>query len=206
MSDDRPTPDYLYNKFSTKKYLTGHASKILRDLTKAARMYNGRLVHIFKPGEGGRCTNCTNAITGEIVMTNCPVCFGTGKAGSWINVGEFWSYVDFGPTYNVTSELGNAENPSGIKDQFIILGAPILQDQYLVITHETRKVYKIYDVEPHIVAMQGTVIAQMAQCSPLAAGSQEYRLITWPDESQTPSEPDIPADQTENLDVGETTP
>ena len=45
----RPKVTTDYTLFSTPDYLTGYARKILRDLVKVARMYNGRTV---PPGGG----------------------------------------------------------------------------------------------------------------------------------------------------------
>lgn len=168
-----------YALFSTPEYLTGYSRKILLDLTKAARMYNGRLLHVFRPGEEERCSACTNAVTGEVLSSSCPVCRGTGVRAGWTSVGRFWSYVDFGPTYSLATENGNSENPGGVKEQFIVLGAPLLRDQDLLVPVELRRVFKIYDVEPHIIALRGEVLAQMAQASPLSSGCQEYSVITW---------------------------
>lgn len=175
----RPDAERGYASFRTPVYLRGYSRKILLDLIKVARLYSGREVRLFRPGREGRCPRCTNALTGEILDSRCPVCHGTGKTGSWDRLGDFWSMVDFGPTYRLSGESGNSENPGGVKDQFIILGAPLLHDQDMVGVLETREIFKIYDAEPHIVALRGEVIAQIAACSRLSAGSVECQALTW---------------------------
>ena len=45
----RPKVTTDYTSFSTPDYLTGYARKILRDLVKVARMYNGRLLKLYRP-------------------------------------------------------------------------------------------------------------------------------------------------------------
>ena len=168
-----------YELFSNKKYLTGYSRKILRDLELMARMYNGHQVRVFVVDRSERCPKCTNLITGEKLLSSCPVCHGTGYKNNWKSVGDYWSYMDFGPDYNMATQYGNTESPNGTKESLIVLGAPVLTDQAIIIFKESREVYKLYDVEPHIVAMRGDVIAQIAQCTRLTPGAEEYRLITW---------------------------
>ena len=174
----RPKVTTDYTSFSTPDYLTGYARKILRDLVKVARMYNGRLLKLYRPAGEKRCPNCTDSITGEILLGNCRICRGTGKALAWEPAGDFWSLVDFGQKFRMASDNGAMENP-GVREQVTILGAPLMKDQHLVIFVETKEVYKIYDSEPHIVAMRGEVISQIASVSRISPGFPEHGLIDW---------------------------
>lgn len=175
----RPEAEQSYAAFHTPVYLRGYSRKILHDLIKVARLYAGRRLRLFRPGEGSRCSRCTNTLTGEVLDSRCPECGGTGRVGSWAPLGDFWSFIDFGPTWRLGTESGNADNPGGVKDQFIVLGAPLLRDQDLLAVLETREVFKIWDAEPHIVALRGDVVAQIAACSRLGRGNAEYRLVDW---------------------------
>lgn len=175
----RPAPDCGYQHFTTPNALTGYSGKILKDLTKVARLYNGREVKLYRLVKGERCSRCTNLATGERLLTNCPDCKGTGYVEAWEYVNDFWTLIDFGPRYEMATRGGNTENPNGIKEQIIIFGAPLIKDQSLIIFIESREVYKLYDVEPHIIAMRGDVIAQIASCSRLTPGCEEYKLIDW---------------------------
>lgn len=168
-----------YEKFKNKNYLKGYPQKILKDLTKVARMYSGLEVRIFAVNRKERCPVCTNITTGERLITNCKVCHGTGYKDSWDCLGDFWTFSDFGPAFKMASQYGNTENPNGTKVSIIVLGAPILKDQTLIIFKENKEVYKIYDVEPHIVALHGDVITQIAQCTRITPGSEEYKLVDW---------------------------
>ena len=168
-----------YGSFKNKAYLKKYAHKILRDLIRMARMYNGHEVRIFDVDKHERCPKCTNTATGERLITNCPVCHGTGYKDSWKCLGDFWTYMDFGPQYVMATPYGNTENPNGNKTGIIILGAPLLKDQTVIIFKENKEAYKIYDVMPHIVAMRGDVIAQIAQSTRLTPGSEEYKLVDW---------------------------
>lgn len=176
---ERPNPGPGYAAFHTPVYVRGYSRKILHDLTKVARLYAGREIRLFRPGGGERCARCTNAITGEVLDSRCPECNGTGRVASWARLGDFWSLVDFGPTFRLAADSGNASNPGGVKDQFVVLGAPLLRDQDLLAVLQTREIFKIWDAEPHIVALAGDVISQIAACSRLDAGSAEYRLADW---------------------------
>lgn len=173
-----PQPQSDYSNIRTPGYLNGHAAKIIHDLKKVARLYNGRLVRIYDNGSGDRCATCTDDITGEIVLTNCPVCNGTGKS-SRNYIGEYWNLIDFGPKYGAPTEFGNTENPGGARDSITVLGAPLLFDQYLIVIVDTKEVFKIIDVEPQIVAMQGVVITQIASCAKMSEGSAEYSVVNW---------------------------
>ncbi len=171
--------DVGYQKFTNKNYLKHYSAKILKDLARVARMYNGHEVRIYAVDKSERCPVCTNVATGERLVTNCKVCHGTGYKDNWKCLGDFWTYTDFGPTYHMASPYGNTENPNGTKTGIVILGAPLLYDQTVIIFIESKEVFKIYDVEPHIVAMRGDVIAQIAQSTRVSPGSEEYKLIDW---------------------------
>ena len=185
---EREQVPFNYSHHTNYKYLTGYSNKILKDLIKIARMYNGQLAEIYKVSSGERCPACTNSVTGERLVTNCKVCHGTGYLKSWTYLGDFWTLVDFGPGYRIATPAGNTENPNGTKEQITILGAPILEDQALIIFKETQEVYKIYDVEPHVVAMRGDVIAQIATAAAVTYGSEEYKLTKWREPGQKPVE------------------
>lgn len=176
-------PDELgnrgYQDFTNQRYLEGYSRKILRDLTLLAKLYSGREVRIFALDRSKRCEVCTNIVTGEKLLSSCPSCHGTGYVDAWKLLGDFQAYVDFGPIFNVATPFGNTENPNGKKENIIVLGAPILNDQTLIIFKETREVYKIYDVLPQLIAMRGDVLAQIAQASRLSPGALEYKLIDW---------------------------
>lgn len=168
-----------YNLFTNKKYLEGYSGKILGDLCLVASLYNGHMATLFSVDKSERCSKCTNLATGEKLLSQCPVCHGTGYVNNWKSIGNFWVLVDFGPMYHMDTPNGNTENPGGNKESIIVLGAPLLGDQDLIAFRESKEIYKIYDVEPHIVAMRGDVIAQIARASRLTPGVEEYKLITW---------------------------
>lgn len=176
-----PRPDFSYQDYSNFRkpsYLQGHAKKILYDLIKVARLYNGRLVRIFDYGTKEPCTTCVDTITGAVVLKDCPVCGGTGTTPRNY-IGEFWAFADFGPKYTLGTEMGNTENPGGLKDSFVVLGAPLLKDQWLLVTVDTKEVFEIYDVLPQIVAMQGFVVTQVAACARMPVGSVENKVVDW---------------------------
>ena len=168
---EREAVPFNYGHHTNYNYLKGYSKKILKDLIKTARMYNGQHASIYKVAGGERCTKCTNLVTGERLLTNCPVCHGTGFLKNWEYLGDFWTLVDFGPGYRIATPLGNTENPNGI------------------IFEETQEVFKIYDVEPHIVAMRGDVIAQIASAAAVTYGSEEYKLTKWRKPGQEPVKP-----------------
>ncbi len=175
----RPEPDVGYQKFKNYKYLHGYSQKITRDLAKVARMYSGREVKLYKEAGGERCHVCTNLATGERILSNCKYCGGTGYKNKWEYVGRYYTYTDFDPVYKVATPAGNTENPNGTRENIIIVGAPIIHDQGLIIFVESKEIYKVYDAEPHIVALRGDVVTQIASTTRITPGAPEYKLIDW---------------------------
>ena len=169
--------DYIH--FPTHPHLIGYAEKIKADLINLASLYNGKEVVLYKLTGTERCPKCTNSITGEILVSNCQECHGTGKVDAWTRVGEFWAYIDFGPEYSMPQLLGNTKNPGADRETFVIIGAPMIKDQDFIVVKETREVHKIYNVEPALIAMGGTLVAQAATTSKIEDGSPEYRVIDW---------------------------
>ena len=190
----RPEKAENYSDFRTEYYVRGHARKILHDLEKLARLYNGKKVRIYQVLPSARCELCTDSITGAVVIPNCTACNGTGQQSGYTlhtqlkpsnipghpeEINEFWAHIEVIPIFNVTSELGNADTRGGTKTPVMIIGLPLLKDGDLVATVNTKDVYKIVNIEPQIVAVQGTVIAQLTQCNLISRGSAEYRVIDW---------------------------
>ena len=174
-----PEDTHQYTQFPTPKYLRGYAKKIEKDLAKVARMYNGKEIVLYKLTGKHRCVSCTDRITGEVLHTNCRECNGTGKVDAWEKVGSFWAYIDFGPKYTLEQATGTTQNPGNDKDTFIIIGAPLIAEQDFFVTKETREVFKVFNVEPRIIAMGGHVVAQAAMASYIEDGSPQYRVVDW---------------------------
>ena len=174
-----PKDTHEFERFPTQKYLTGYASKITRDLETWARLYNGKKIVLFTLEGTHRCPKCTNVITGETLSSSCKECGGTGIVNAWKKRGEFWAYVDFGPNYEMEGPYGNTKNPGGVTETFIIIGAPPIHDQDFFVTYDTKEVFKVFNAEPRIIAMGGTVVAQAAQASNTEDDSPLYREIDW---------------------------
>lgn len=169
----------LYDSFRTPLYLTGHAKKMRSDLERVFRMYWGKEVKVFqKQRDAARCPECTDVITGQVMLANCPVCNGTGVAEQYEDVGDFWARVDIGPVQKTSGAMGSQENLNLRPDQFTLVGAPLLEDQDLIALIDTKSMYKVVDVEPAIVALSGEVITQVANISYLTPGSSEYKYLT----------------------------
>lgn len=175
----RPDHPYGHQDFTTPSYLSGYANKIIYDLEKKVRMYDGHLAKIFRPSQSDRCPTCTDTITGAIVLSSCPTCDGSGTVNGFEEIAEQWVLINFGPKKDLETEFGNTENMNAGTDQFIIVGATMLKDQDLLITVDVKEVYKINQVEPQLVAMKGIIITQVAGCTYLTPGSLEYNLIDW---------------------------
>ena len=172
-----PMPDYLDHRIVVKPGMT--ARKIRRDLEKVARLYDGVLMRLFSiEKDGGRCPDCTNSLTGETMVSTCDTCGGTGFLTGYVMVGDYWTKSVFNPRVIQPSDSGNTDNP-GIRDQIVIIGAPLIVAEDLLITYRTKEVFKIVDQEPQIVAAGGEVVTQVANCSRLTPGRREYNLIDW---------------------------
>ena len=169
-------PDH--DKFTTPKYLVGYANKVRADLKKLARLYNGIKVRIFTLDESSTpCTNCIDSFTGQVLISDCPVCFGTGKLAKYTSIGDFDVVTQINPKIKSSSELGDSEVSQ--QNSFEIIDVPLLEDQDLLVTLDTKRVYKIIDMEPSVVAVGGEIIAQFVSCNAISKGSPEYQVITW---------------------------
>lgn len=156
-----------------------YARKIRSDLERVSRIYDGIQIRLFKlRDDSERCTECTNLLTGECMISNCPTCGGTGYALAYTQEGDFWTRIDFTPRVIRPSEQGNTDNP-GIQDQMVVIGAPILKARDIMITIISKEVFKILDREPQVVASGGEVISQIAFVSRITPGGSEYKLIDW---------------------------
>lgn len=175
----RPPKDEDYSDYRAEHYIQGPALKIIHDMEKMARMYNGRWVRIFRKAQSERCPACTDMITGAIAVVNCNACGGSGKKEGFAHLIDAWIHIDVARKHNVTSQFGNSDSPGGADTPVVIINAPLLKDQDLIVTLNTKDVYKIVNVEPQIVAMQGIVVTQLAQCFRISHGSIEYRLTEW---------------------------
>jgi len=171
---DPPNHNVIY----TRTHLKGYASKMVYDLKKVATLYNGLKVRIFTIDETSAiCTNCTDSFTGQILMGDCPICKGTGHLSSYTAIGDFYVVAQLSPRSKSSSEMGDMEVSQ--QNVFELIDVPLLEDQALLAVIDTKRVYKIIDMEPSIVAVGGAVITQMVTCSALPRGSQEYTVITW---------------------------
>ena len=167
-----PNTPAEYTEFQTPSYLTGHAKKIRLDLERIFRLYSGKLVKLLQLQKSSdRCPECTDQITGQVLLTNCPVCNGSGYTLSYADAGDYWALADIGAALKLTGETGNSQNTRTGKDQFVLVGAPPLGDKDLLVFVDTKDMYKVVDAEPQIVALVGL--------SYLTIGSNEYRYVTW---------------------------
>ena len=176
----RPDPQISFHQHRTQPYLLGRAHKIRLDLEKWFRMYQGKPVKIYRKDKAaGRCTTCTDAITGMRLLADCPECHGTGYTSGYVLAEECWAMAEVEARLAQTSELGNTETTSAGKDTFLFTSERELEDTDLVIFVDTREIYKVVDREPKMVAMGGTVVMQAAALNYLAPGSLEYNVVDW---------------------------
>jgi hypothetical protein len=177
----RPTTSATeFTQYTTPRQLVGSARKIRRDLEKWFRLYVGKEAKLFQiDRSGARCSTCTDTITGAVILSRCPECSGTGFTAKYTDSGIFYVMPYFSAEVRSTGELGNSETIQGGRDQVVIVGAPLLKDKDLLAFIETKRVYKVVDARPLIVALGGEVITQMAPLAALTPGATEYRIVDW---------------------------
>lgn len=166
-----------YREYKTPKYLKGYANKIIKDLTKHLRLYSGKCAVLYQRDKNGvRCSYCTDKDTGARLVTDCPQCDGSGYVVGYEKIGEFSIMLEYTPENNIPTPLGNQEIK---KDQLVLVGAPEVKDQDLLIMKDTKDVYKIVNVDAYNVALNGIVISQLVTTSRIPVGEKEYDLIDW---------------------------
>jgi hypothetical protein len=150
------------------------------DLLRRLKHYDGRPIRLYRVDlTGGRCTTCTDSFTGQILLTNCPECRGTGQALGHKSLGDYWIWTDIDSRMKETGEMGNFESPRSGTDIFVVVGAPLIKDDDLLILKDTKEVYKVDDVEPKVSAVGGEIVLQMTPVFFVNPGSIEYGLIDW---------------------------
>ncbi|MCD8550144.1 MAG: hypothetical protein LRY74_07580, partial [Shewanella xiamenensis] len=129
----RPEPDNAYTKHPTPYYHNRFAVKMRHDLEKYFRLCAGKQFTLLRRvKDGGRCTTCTDVITGQILLDNCPECGGSGYSLGYSVIGKYWSIPEIGPEERITGEFGNTESSGAARDTFVIVGAPLLRETDLV--------------------------------------------------------------------------
>ena len=191
---------FEYTDFRTPTYLTGYAKKMVWELEKVARLYNGKKVHVFRPDDSEeRCPECTDMITGEQVFSGCDTCDGSGKKMGYKKISVHWAYLDVAQEHRVATGIGTTDNPGGIRHQLVFVGEPLLRDEDLIITEDTKKVYKIIEIAPQLVAMAGSVVTQLGQISRITPGQIEYNLIDFVAEKLIPGDGEVDEQGWESL-------
>ena len=76
---ERPFENHEYVLFKTPKFLSKYSRKILMDLVRVAKGYSGRKIHLLAVSNSGRCPICINEATGAKMLSDCPMCHGTGR-------------------------------------------------------------------------------------------------------------------------------
>ena len=148
------------------------------DLEKLLRIYSGTEVEIFTVNrDGGRCPDCTDTLTGHKVCDTCITCLGTGFIKAYTSLGNFKVLTNISPKVKTSSPVGDSEG-MGRRDTFVLVGVPLLQDQDLIVTLDTGRVYKVVDEEPTIAAIGGEIIVQVTPVAPLSKGAPEYVAVT----------------------------
>lgn len=168
------------DQFGTFDYLRGYATKIQMDLIRVGRAYNARRIRVYRVKDTMRCPYCTNQVTGEKMLSGCPYCKGTGHVGGWDRLCECYAYGDIGNKWHVATTEGTSEAAGDNRDHFIVVGSPyLLADEDWFVFKGNKDCYKVYDMEPFVVTMRGTVVAQVVSASGLTPIAQEFLEADW---------------------------
>ncbi|MCB5270517.1 MAG: hypothetical protein LHW56_01580 [Candidatus Cloacimonetes bacterium] len=176
----RPKHNDRFNQHRTAYYLRGMAKKMQRDLSRVIRLYLGKEVRFYHlTEESPRCPTCTDALTGAVVLSNCPDCLGTGHIPGYQYHSDGWVLPEFGARVKAEGEFGNTETTPGGTDTFLVVGLPQLEMGDILIVRDTREIYRVENMEPQIAAVQGEIILQTVNMVFLTPGATEYALIDW---------------------------
>jgi hypothetical protein len=90
---------------------------------------------------GQPCTACTSPETGQVVMANCPYCYGTSFVGGYYKPQEHWVEI---PPDLVLRRLDPTEGPiAGFQSTFRCLAYPTLHPNDYWISAKSGTVYRI---------------------------------------------------------------
>jgi hypothetical protein len=171
-----------YPDVPDRRVLSGAAGKIISDLNRWFRIYSGIEVVVYQFNRTGttRCTACTDEFTGESVLSNCTVCYGTGVIPGYNKIGIYLVGINFNPRLNVATDLGNTITNGTKEDYFCVVGCPIqLQDRDILIIKHSKEAYKVVEREPDIIGLGGYMIMQVITAPLMEKGNIAYKLIDW---------------------------
>jgi len=165
-----------HDQLSTPSYLQAYAAKARNDLYRVATLYNGVAVKIYTLDESSdRCPDCTDSFTGDIVISNCKSCGGTGFISSYHFEGGTFAIPQLSPKFKTSNEMGDMEAPQ--QHTWVLIGTKLLEDQDIIVTVATERIYKIVDTEPQLAAIGGEIITQTVTCRAIAKGAPEYQIL-----------------------------
>ena len=167
-----------FEQFSTSNHLSRYAKKIALDLERKFRLVDGKKASIFSlDTSGARCSVCTDAMTGQQLISDCDVCSGTGYISAYSFLGDTHVRIDINPELLIESELGTVENRGIQRTNIMVVGIPTLKDGDVLILVDINSVYKVVDQGPMVNAIQGAVISQTLACSRITKKTREFSLI-----------------------------
>lgn len=173
-------PEHGISSYRTPPAHARHAKKIIHDLARMARLVNGKFARIYRPAKGSRCSTCTDSMTGQVLMANCPQCLGTGFTAAFTQLGDgYWVVPEFGAIRTAATEFGNVQTPASGRDAFALYAVPEVYDRDVITMVDEKLVFRIDDVGPQISAIQGVIVGQLVQCSRIPQGGIEYNLVDW---------------------------
>ncbi len=175
----RPPNEKSITDVPVKPHLRGATYKISRDIERQFKHSEGFQVHLHRVAQDPalRCPQCTDSITGRVILSNCTVCQGTGYTLGYQFQGTYWAKADINPVIDLATAWGNTVNQGIQKTSFAIPRAPKLHDKDILNIHGTDQVYKIIDQEAQLLAVQGSLVMQIAMASLLPPGSPEAKTL-----------------------------
>lgn len=173
----RPISPLDYTDLNTPSYLQKYASKIRYDLEKYQRLYTGKKGVLYtKDRTKQRCTECTDLITGASVLSDCPVCAGTGYIDAFVSQGDVYARIDYAPHSYIMNETGNAE----VCESTIYLSTNIIIDERdLLAVYGTMDIFQLIGQSTQVAALKGSPVMQVWSGSLITKDSSLYDLLNW---------------------------
>ena len=145
-----------------------------RELLQMKKLSGVPVLILSRSVYGPKCTNCVDPITGDLLTSNCPICYGTGRAPGYHGPYDMWA--TFSPLQRDTEQSGDG---TGVRQPYTVsvrlLGFPYVKDQDILIDIREGKRYNV-DGVTQLTEIRRIDIVQQFNARELPVTDPVYRI------------------------------